>query len=202
MSHYTGPKARINRRLGAAIFVNAGALKATERKPNPPGMHPPQRKVSEYGLAMREKQKIKFYYGLHERQLRRFFDMALASNGDTGRNLLTLCERRVDNVIRLARLAKTGPQARQGVTHGHFRVNGRAHDIPSALVIAGDVIDVRPRTHLFDLYRGAQSEAVGNVADWLAVDTEKLRVIVHRLPTYEDVTLPVDAQLVVELMSR
>jgi small subunit ribosomal protein S4 len=202
MSRYTGPKARVNRRLGLAVFESAGALKAMDRKPNPPGMQPPPRKLTEYALAMREKQKIKFYYGLHERQLRKLYDLASRGKGDTGRTLLTLCERRIDNVIRLAGLAKTRPQARQGVAHGHFLLNGRAHDIPSATVSAGDVIDVRRKPHLGELYLAIRSEIDGPIADWLAFDPETLRIIVHRLPTSEDVTLPVDVQLVVELMSR
>ena len=99
MSRYTGPKARVNRRLGLAVFESAGAVKAMDRKPNPPGMHPPPRKLTEYALAMREKQKIKFYYGLHERQLRKLYDLASLGKGDTARTLLVLCERRIDNAI-------------------------------------------------------------------------------------------------------
>lgn len=202
MSRYRGPKARINRRLGGMIFESAGAVKATDRRPEPPGMHPRPRKQSKYGESMREKQKIKYYYGLHERQLRRLFDQASRAKGSTGENLLLLCERRVDSVIRLAGLAKTRPQARQGVAHGHFLLNGHPHTISSATVRAGDVIHVNRRANCVSLYRSVLAEASGQSADWLAFDEEELKVIVHRLPTVEDITLPVDVGLVVELLSR
>ncbi|MEM6329014.1 MAG: 30S ribosomal protein S4 [Planctomycetota bacterium] len=202
MSRYTGPKARINRRLGGMIFENAGAVKATDRKPDPPGMQPRPRKLSKYGESMREKQKIKYYYGLHERQLRRLFDKAKRMKGSTGANLLLLCERRLDSVIRQAGLTKTRPQARQGVAHGHFLLNGKRHDIPSAQLRAGDVVHVRRKANCEALYRSAAAEADKPVADWIALDEEQLKIIVHRLPTAEDVTLPVDVGLVVELLSR
>ncbi|MEM8864524.1 MAG: 30S ribosomal protein S4 [Planctomycetota bacterium] len=202
MSRYRGPKARINRRLGGMIFESAGAVKAAERKPDPPGMQPRPRKLSKYGESMREKQKIKYFYGLHERQLRRLFEKASRMKGSTGENLLLLCESRLDSVVRLAGLTKTRPQARQGVAHGHFLLNGKPHDIPSAQVRAGDVIHVRRRANCETLYRSCLEETGGDAADWLALDTEQLKVIVHRLPTAEDVTLPVDVGLVVELLSR
>ncbi len=202
MSRYRGPKARINRRLGGIIFESAGAVKSTDRKPNPPGMQPAPRKLTKYGESMREKQKIKYYYGLHERQLRRLFEKAKRMDGSTGDNLLLLCERRMDSVIRLAGLAKTRPQARQGVAHGHFLLNGKKHDIPSTPLRAGDVIHVKRQSNFADLYRGCLSERTSDAADWLAIDEEELKVIVHRLPTAEDITLPVDVGFVVELLSR
>lgn len=202
MSRYTGPKARINRRLGAMVFENAGAIKASERRIGPPGMAPPQRKISEYGQAMREKQKIKYYYGLTERQLRRFFDKARLQTGNTGANLLLLCERRIDGVIRQAGLAKTRPQARQGVNHGHFLVNGRTHDVASSLVDVGDIIHVSRRSNVCQLYQGCLLETDGECADWLSLDAEHLEVRVLRLPAVEDITLPVEVGLVVELLSR
>lgn len=202
MARYTDPKARINRRLGALVFESAGAAKAFDRRNSPPGMHPAPRKLSKHGEAMREKQKIKYYYGLGEKQLRRLFGKSRRMGGPTGKNLLVLCERRIDSVVRLAGLAKTRPQARQGVTHGHFILNGRRHDIPSASVRQGDVIHVLRRPNLVELYRSCLAETDGQVADWLALDAEQLKVIVHRLPTAEDVTLPVDVGMVVELLSR
>lgn len=202
MARYTGPKARINRRLGALVFESAGAAKASERRDHPPGMHPAPRRVSKYGEAMREKQKIKYYYGLSEKQLRRLFDKARRADGATGDNLLVMCERRIDSVVRLSGLTKTRPQARQGVAHGHFMLNGRRHDIPSAQLRAGDVVHVLRRPNLIELYRSCLAETDGQVADWLALDADALKVIVHRLPTIDDVTLPVDAGLVVELLSR
>lgn len=202
MSRYTGPKGRINRRLGAMIFESAGAAKAFDRRPNPPGMHPPVRKMSTYGESMREKQKIKYYYGLGERQLRRIFDLSKQGQGDTGSKMLMLCERRLDSVVRLAGFTKTRPQARQGVCHGHFTVNGRHCDVSSFSVRPGDVIHVKRRSSLTDLYGGNLAAFDGRAADWLHVDAERLTITVTRLPGPEDVTLPVNVQIVVELLSR
>lgn len=202
MSRYTGPKARINRRLGGMIFESAGAAKAADRRPNPPGMAMRPRRISKYGEALREKQKIKYYYGLHERQLRRYFDKARRQAGNTGENLLILCERRLDSVIRQAGLTKTRPQARQGVCHGHFLVNGRLTDVASALVETGTQIWVKRRPNISAIYRERLTEADGATADWLSLDAEALKVTVLRLPTAESITLPVDIGLVVELLSR
>ena len=125
MARYTGPKARINRRLGTLIYETAGAARALDRRPQPPGMHVRGRRPSNYGLALMEKQKIKHYYGLGERQLRRYFDAVGRKPGNTGELLLLMCERRLDNVVRRVGLTKTRPQARQGITHGHF--SGQRH---------------------------------------------------------------------------
>lgn len=202
MSRYTGPKARINRRLGAMIFESAGAAKASDRRPNAPGMAPPVRKMSTYGESMREKQKIKYYYGLGERQLRRVFEHSKHATGDTGEQMLILCERRLDSVVRLAGFTKTRPQARQGVCHGHFTVNGRHCDVASMTVRVGDVIHVKRRGGLTDLYGGNLAAFDGQAADWLHVDAERLMITVSRLPAQEDITLPVNVQMVVELLSR
>ncbi|HCK42395.1 MAG: 30S ribosomal protein S4 [Planctomycetaceae bacterium] len=202
MAHYTGPRARINRRLGAVIFENAGASRAMERKPNPPGMAVRPRKLSTYGEAMREKQKIKYYYGLGERQLRKLFQKAKHTAGNSGENLLLLCEKRLDSVVRLAGFAKTRSQARQGVAHGHFLVNGRRTDVASYQVRVGDVIHVKRRANLSDVYRGNIEMADGQAADWLTVDNGQQEIIVSRMPTAEDITLPVDVGMVIELLSR
>lgn len=202
MAHYTGPRARINRRLGTLIFENAGASRAMERKPNPPGMAPRPRKLSTYGESMREKQKIKYYYGLGERQLRNMFQKAKHMAGNTGENLLLLCEKRLDSVVRLAGFAKTRSQARQGVAHGHFLVNGRRTDVASYQVRVGDVIHVKRRANLSDVYRGNIEYANVQAADWLTVDNGQQEIIVSRMPTGEDITLPVDIGMVVELLSR
>ncbi|MCH2594469.1 MAG: 30S ribosomal protein S4 [Pirellulales bacterium] len=202
MAHYTGPRARINRRLGAVIFENAGASRAMERKPNPPGMAVRPRKLSTYGEAMREKQKIKYYYGLGERQLRKLFQKAKHTAGNSGENLLLLCEKRLDSVVRLAGFAKTRSQARQGVAHGHFLVNGRRTDVASYQVRVGDVIHVKRRANLSDVYRGNIEMADGQAGDWLTVDNGQQEIIVSRMATAEDITLPVDVGMVIELLSR
>jgi small subunit ribosomal protein S4 len=203
MGHYTGPKSRINRRLGAMIYENAGARRAYERRDNSmPGMHPRRNKVSDYGLALLEKQKIKHFYGLSERQLRRLYDEAVRHPGNTGEYLLTLCELRLDNIIRRAGLTLTRPQARQGVAHGHFYVDGRRCDIPSRILRPGEVVYVKPRAALQKIYRGIGETEGGPVAGFLSLDLPRLTIRVERLPLAEDVSLPVEVGSVVELLSR
>ena len=202
MGRYTGPKARINRRLGFQVFESAGAIRAFERKEYPPGMAQRRRKTSNYGLGLVEKQKIKFYYGFREKHLRRYFDKARHIKGNTGENLLILCERRLDNVVRRAGFASTRPQARQGIVHGHFLVNGKRVDRPSFLVKAGDSITVKNRPNLKQLYK-EHTEAVGDTeCSWINMDREDLRAIVTSLPTFDDVSLPVDVGQVVAFLSR
>jgi small subunit ribosomal protein S4 len=201
MGRYTGPKARINRRLGFQVFESAGAIRASERKEFPPGMAQRRRKPTNYGLALAEKQKIKFYYGLREKHLRKYFDKARHIKGNTGENLLILCERRLDNVVRRAGLALTRPQARQAVVHGHFALNGRRATKPSILVRPGDVITVRNRPNLKKLYQEQAGSGDNTTADWMSVDDEQ-KVTVTSYPTFDDVTLPVDVGQVVAFLSR
>jgi small subunit ribosomal protein S4 len=203
MARYTGPKARINRRLGGLIYENSGASRAYERRQQPPGMHTRGKRPSNYGQALYEKQKIKHYYGLGERHLRKYFDAAGRKKGNTGQQMLLLCERRLDNVIRRSGFAKTRPQARQGVAHGHFHVNGVRVDKPSIMVRPGDVITVRDSEKLRTLYKGLQVEAGGaGTLDWLDVDAGGLMITVQGLPSSDDISLPVDVNMVVEFLSR
>ncbi len=202
MARYTGPKARINRRLGTLIYENGGAARAMERRDNPPGMHTRPRRTSNYGNALREKQKIKHYYGLGECQLRRYFDNVSRKAGNTGQQLLVLCERRLDNVIRRAGFTRTRPQARQGVTHGHFQVNGVKVTKPSYLLRAGDVVTVRRREGLLNLYRHLSDESSTQTPDWVTFDSETLRATVQGMPSADDVSLPVDVNMVIEFLSR
>ena len=202
MGRHTGPKARINRRLGAMIFESSGAVRAAERRDYPPGMSQRRRKPSNYALGLLEKQKIKYYYGLRERQLRRYFDAAKRLQGNTGEQLLILCERRLDNVIRRAGFAATRPQARQGAAHGHFQINGRTVTVPSIRINAGDVISVRNRPNLKSLYSSLIDSGPANDTDWIEVDTDGLSATVTALPTSEDVSLPVDVGKVVAFLSR
>lgn len=202
MGRYTGPKARINRRLGFMVFESAGAVRAAERKEYPPGMAQRRRKATNFGLGLIEKQKIKFYYGLREKHLRRYFDKARRMKGNTGENLLTLCERRLDNVIRRAGLAMTRPQARQGVVHAHFQLNGRTVTRPSIIVRAGDVITVRNRPNLRKIYQDVVASSSSTDCNWITLDSEDLRATVTSLPHYEDVSLPVEVGQVVAFLSR
>jgi small subunit ribosomal protein S4 len=203
MARYTGPKARVNRRLGVLIYESGGAARAMERRDNPPGMHTRPRRTSNYGMALREKQKIKHYYGLGEQQLRRYFDITSRKAGDTGVELLLLCERRLDNVIRRAGFTRTRPQARQGVVHGHFQVNGIKVTKPSYILRPGDVVTVRRRENLLGVYRGlADSNNSTQAMDWVTFDSDTLRATVQGLPGKSDISLPVDANMVVEFLSR
>ena len=202
MGHYTGPKARINRRLGAMVFENSGATRAAERKEYPPGMSQRRRKFSTYGAALTEKQKIKFYYGLREKQLRIYFNKARRAKGNTGEQLLILCERRLDNAIRQAGFTVTRPQARQGAAHAHFQINGKSVKTPSIILRPGDVITVRNRPNLQKMYREVIESAVLPQSDWISFEPSELKAVVTSLPTFEDVTLPVDVGQVVAFLSR
>jgi small subunit ribosomal protein S4 len=202
MSRYTGPKARVNRRLGALIYESGGAARALDRRDNPPGMHTRPRRPSNYGAALREKQKIKHYYGLGEQQLRRYFSITTRKMGDTGVMLLQLCERRLDNVVRRAGFTRTRPQARQGIVHGHFQVNGIKVTKPSYVLRPGDVVTVRRRENLLSLYRGLADGSSTQPMDWVSFDADTLRATVQGLPAKEDISLPVDANMVVEFLSR
>jgi small subunit ribosomal protein S4 len=151
---------------------------------------------------MAEKQKIKYFYGLGERQLRRLFDEASRTVGNTGEQLLILCERRLDNVVRRSGIASTRPQARQGIVHGHFLVNGHRVDKPSYSVRPGDVIVVRRKPAICSLYAAAASMAESRTPSWLSASVEDLEIRVVTMPTADEVSLPVNASSVVELLSR
>jgi small subunit ribosomal protein S4 len=200
MGRYTGPKARVNRRLGFQVFENAGAVRALERKEYPPGMAQRRKKTSIFGQALTEKQKIKYYYGFREQQLRKYFAKAKRLKGNTGEHLMLLCERRLDNVVRRAGFAKTRPQARQGIVHGHFLVNGRRVDRPSYQCNAGDVITIKNRPNLKTFYEETASGDQG--CSWINFDKDDLKAIVTSLPTADDVSLPVDVGAVVAFLSR
>lgn len=204
MSRYTGPKGRVNRRIGMLIYENGGASRAMERRGNqPPGMHTRAKRPSNYGKALTEKQKIKHYYGLGERQLRRYFEKAGKMKGNTGENLLIICESRLDNVIRRVGLTATRPQARQGVAHGHFRVNGVKVDRPSYMLRPGDVVTIRPQLNVLTLYRNIAAQGVeGQGIEWAKLDSENLTINVTGAPGASDISLPVDGNVVVEFMSR
>jgi small subunit ribosomal protein S4 len=204
MARYHGPKARVNRRLGAMVYESAGAARALERRDQPPGMHVKGgRRLSNWGKAAAEKQKIKHYYGLGERQLRRYYHSVVQKKGNTGEQVLTLCERRLDNVIRRAGFTKTRPQARQGIVHGHFFVNGVKVTSPSYSMRPGDVITVRPKEKIYNLYKGAGSDGANTqTPEWITFDSETLRATVVGLPSAADFSLPVDVNVVVEFLAR
>lgn len=203
MARYTGPKARINRRLGTLIYEDGGSSRALERRTQPPGMHARRGRPSNYGTALAEKQKIKHYYGLGEKQLRRYFDNVRHVKGNSGEHMLLMCESRLDNIIRRVGLAKTRPQARQGVAHGHFQVNGVKVDRPSYQLRPGDVVTLRDHDNVKNLYRAIMAQGVeGTSLEWVAFDADHLTLTVQGKPGPSDISLPVDVNIVVEFLSR
>ena len=201
MARYTGPITKKSRRLGTDLVGND---KAFERRAYPPGMHGRARtKESEYLLQLREKQKARFAYGVLEKQFRRYYEEAVRKPGKTGEVLLQILESRLDNVVYRAGFASTRRQARQLVVHGHFLVNGKKVNIPSYRVTAYDIIDVKPKSLDLDPFviaRGAHHERV--VPAWLTVRPNRMRILVHQLPTRDQITVDVQEQLIVELYSK
>jgi len=170
----------------------------------PPGMHFwRRRRQSEYGVRLREKQKLRWYYGVLEKQFRRFFEEAARGKGSTGERLLVLMERRLDNVVYRLGFAPNRSAARQLVNHGHVLVNGRRTDIGSMKVSVGDVIQVRDAKRSRDLVRSyIEAEEDRIVPQWLEADAEHLRGEVKALPTRDDVSIQINEQLIVEFCSR
>ncbi len=203
MARYTGPKSKISRRFGVPIF---GPSKALERKNYGPGMHGPKgsrRKQSEYALALAEKQKLRYQYGLLERQFRRYFQTALTRRGITGEILLQLLETRLDNVVYRAGFANTRSAARQLVSHGHVTVNGRKVDISSFNVRPGDKVSIKDKPASRSLAaRFVELTQIAPVPVWFEVDKEHFTAVLTRIPTREEIAPIVNEQLIVELYSR
>ena len=202
MSRYTGPKARINRRFACEIFPSC---KAVERKPYFPGIHGPRlrRKVSEYGTGLNEKQKLRYMYGLTEKQFRLTFDVAKAQRGITSEQFMRLLEMRLDSVVYLLGLARTRRAARQFVCHGHVLVNGHKVDIPSYRCVAGDEISVRSS----ESSKKAATQSVDDsryraVPAWMSFDESSLKGRVERDPIAEELEQKINGQLIVEFYSR
>lgn len=191
------PSLKRCRALGLETAV-VGLAKSSKRQPKRSG-----RKVSEYGMQLKEKQKAKFIYGVLEKQFRAYYDKAKTMPGVTGENLLGLLERRIDNVVFRLGLASTRRQARQLVSHGHITVNGKRLDIPSALIKVGDVIGVKEKSRGTALFKEiAESKNALNVPAWLTTDIQNLSGSVTRFPNRDEIDIPVDEQAIVELYSR
>jgi len=208
LARHTGPKCKLCRREGVKLMLKGARCESAKCSFNhrdyPPGMHSwRRRKFSSYGLQLREKQKLKRYYGVLERQFRRYFAEAERQKGNTGENLLILLERRLDNVVCLLGLATSRAMARQFITHGHIEVNGRRITIPSHLVKPGDVIAPRQNERTAKLVAQAREVAKSRpIPAWLEVNPEPLQGRVLRMPAREDVSIDVREQLVVELCSK
>ena len=209
MARYIGPVCRLCRREGMKLFLKGERCYtekcAIEKRNLPPGQHGKLRKAKlvGYGLQLREKQKVKRIYGVLENQFRRYFEMADRQRGITGETLLQLLERRMDNVIYRLGLATSRAQARQFVRHGHFTVNGKKVDIPSYSVRMGDVVAVRASSGENPTIQHAAEEVKGRgIPEWLALEPTGLSGRVSQLPTREQINLPVQEQLIVELYSK
>ncbi|MDL1955981.1 MAG: 30S ribosomal protein S4 [Candidatus Desulfofervidus auxilii] len=208
MARYTGPVCRLCRREGVKLFLKGERCYtdkcALERRPYPPGQHGQMRiKKTDYGILLREKQKLKRIYGVLEKQFHRYFEEAVRLKGVTGENLLMLLERRLDNVVYRMGFANSRRQARQLVRHGHVLVNDEKVDIPSYLVEVGDIIKIREKSKDIPFIKEAlEAVARRGVPSWLEVDKERLEGRVKALPTRDEIAIPVQEQLIIEFYSK
>jgi small subunit ribosomal protein S4 len=201
MARYTGPRVRVNRRFGQPVF----AAKMREHRAYPPGVHGPKsrRKLSDYGAGLAEKQKLRFQYGLLERQFRRIFQKALKKRGVTGETLLQLLETRLDNVVYRIGFATTRPFARQLVGHGHVLVNGRKVHTPSYNVRPGDIVDVKETAVTRQLVaKSLESAQIRPVPEWISFNKDAMRAQIVRIPTRDEIQPIVNEQVIVEFYSR
>ncbi|SEM38654.1 SSU ribosomal protein S4P [Mesobacillus persicus] len=200
MARYTGPSWKLSRRLGISL---SGTGKELEKRPYAPGQHGPnqRKKLSEYGLQLQEKQKLRHMYGVNERQFRTLFNRAGKMQGVHGENFMALLESRLDNVVYRLGLARTRRQARQLVNHGHIMVDGARVDIPSYRVAAGQTITLREKSRNLDIVKEAV-EVNNFVPDFLTFDADKLEGTFTRLPERSELPAEINEALIVEFYSR
>jgi small subunit ribosomal protein S4 len=202
MARYTGPRVRISRRFGVPIF---GPTKYLERRNYGPGVHGPKsrRKTTDYGLGLLEKQKLRYYYGLLERQFRGVYEKALQRRGVTGEQMLQILETRLDNVVYHLGFANTRSAARQMVGHGHIKVNGRKVSIPSYGLRVNDIIEVRDNSRSRQMAtKNLESATSRAVPDWLSLTRDAFKGVVMRIPTRDEIQPIANEQAVVEFYSR
>ena len=208
MSRYTGPACKICRREAGKLFLKGDRCYtdkcAFERREYPPGSQGVRRgKVSEYAMQLREKQKVKRTYGLVEKQFRNLFEKSERMKGVTGDNLIGLLERRLDNVVYRLGFAASRADARMMVTQGHFLINGKKVDIPSYTLTENDIIELqegmKAASKVADSFKSVERRGV---PEWLAIDKDKFKGSVMRLPLRDDVTMPIEEHLIVELYSK
>jgi small subunit ribosomal protein S4 len=208
MARYTGASCKLCRRESQKLFLKGERCYtnkcSVDRRSYAPGMHGQQRKkVSEYGIQLREKQKAKRFYGVLESQFRKYYEMAIRKKGITGENLLQILESRLDNVVHRMGFGVSRDESRQLVTHGHFLVNGKRVNIPSYLVKPGDEIEVAEKSRKSPRFKEILEVTGGKVIPkWLEADHENLRGKVITLPDREDIDLPIQEHLIVELYSK
>ena len=204
MARYNGPRARVVRRLEYPVFESSKF--SGLRKNYPPGQHGPtkrQSKLSNYGIQLREKQRIKYLYGVLEKQFRNYFKKSASKKGETGHNLLIMLESRLDNTVYRLGLAPTRRAARQLINHKHFLVNNKVVNIPSYLLNDGDVIQVRYKSKRFAIFQDSMRRIQGdNPTPWLTIDKSKLNGVFNNAPTRDEIPETVNEQLVVELYSK
>lgn len=210
MARYTGAVCRQCRREGCKLFLKGDRCFSDKcsisRRGKAPGQHGAasnRRRAKEYGLQLREKQKAKRYYGILEKQFKNYFIKADKKEGQTGENLLTMIERRLDNVVYRMGLADSRRDARQLVTHGHFRVNGKKVNIPSYLVNKNDVISLKESSRNSEKFKMLiENITARTVPSWISVDKENVTATITALPTRADIDFPFEEHLIVELYSK
>ena len=202
MARYTGPRVRISRRFGTPIF---GPTKYLERRSYPPGVHGPKsrRKQTDYAMGLSEKQKLRYYYGLMERQFRGVYERALKRRGVTGETMLQILETRLDNVVYNLGFAMTRADARQMIAHGHMKVNGRKVNIPSYALKVNDVIEVKDTSVSRQLgTRNMELSTNRPVPEWLSLNKDAFRGVVMRVPSRQEIQPIANEMAVVEFYSR
>ena len=202
MARYTGPRVRISRRFGVPIF---GPTKYLERRNYGPGVHGPKsrRKTTDYGLGLIEKQKLRYYYGLQERQFRGVYEKALKKRGVTGETMLQILETRLDNVVHHLGFGNTRAQARQMVAHGHIKVNGRKVNVPSCGLRVNDTIEIKDASASRQMaIRNLELSTSRAVPEWLSLNKDGLKGTVVRIPSREEIQPIANEQAVVEFYSR
>ena len=208
MARYRGPREKLERRLGVDLGLKGerrlAGKSALDKRPFPPGQHGQRRaKISEYGLQLQEKQKAKILYGVSEKQFRKYFKEAARREGNTGANLIKLIETRLDNVVYRMGFATTRAFARQLVTHGHILVDGKKVNIPSYLVKPGQKIEIKEKSkNNPQIQRSIELTNQTGIVDWVDVDKEKVFGIFTRIPERDEVSIPVEERLIVELYSK
>ena len=205
MAKSNKPKGKLVRKFGENIFGNPKYDRLLNRKPYSPGQHGQSRrsKLSNYGIQLQEKQKIKFMYGLLEKQFRLTFERAEKMKGETGTNLLQMLESRLDNVVYRLGFAPSRPAARQLVSHKHFLVNNKTVNIPSFIVKPGDVIEVREKSRKMDIILESMRRIKGDMdLSWLSLDKAKMKGTFNAVPERDEMQLTINEQLVVELYSK
>ncbi len=208
MARYRGPVEKLERRLGVDLGLKGerrlNGKSAMEKRPYAPGQHGQRRtKISEYGLQLREKQKAKFMYGISEKQFRSLFKEANGKDGNTGSLLIQLLEQRLDNVVYRMGFATTRASARQFVNHGHVVVDGKRVDIPSFRVKAGQKIEIREKSKVNpQIVRALELTNQTGMVEWVDVDKDKVFGIYTRIPERDEISIPVEERLIVELYSK